>query len=191
MENAFWDGITESMRQDERNYDRVVELMREVRDGICEIAPQSWRAEIIETIDLDILSQVSRIKPTEINFSKAILGSIIEEILCLITSSVDNIFFAVVLFKVLNSGDLDMGYFGGILDYALETLEKLSAPADDEEFKMAHQKLMNELAEICQTVDKSNSSYVIALIKGLRFVLEKIQVCDGEFPFAFGIRASP
>lgn len=138
MENAFWDGITESMRQDERNYDRVVELMREVRDGICEIAPQSWRAEIIATIDLDILSQV------------------------------------------LNSGDLDMGYFGGILDYALETLEKLSAPADDEEFKMAHQKLMNELAEICQTVDKSNSSYVIALIKGLRFVLEKIQALKQE-----------
>ena len=58
MEQAFWDGIIESMKQDEPNYGRVVELMREVRDEICEMAPQSWKEEIIEAIDLDILSQV-------------------------------------------------------------------------------------------------------------------------------------
>ncbi|KAK9286117.1 hypothetical protein L1049_014498 [Liquidambar formosana] len=58
MEKAFWDGITESMKQNKPNYDRVVELMREVRDEICEIAPQSWKQEIVEAIDLDILSQV-------------------------------------------------------------------------------------------------------------------------------------
>lgn len=58
MEKAFWDGIMESMRQDKPNYDRVIELVREVRDEICEIAPQSWREEIIDAIDLEILSQV-------------------------------------------------------------------------------------------------------------------------------------
>lgn len=58
MEKAFWDGITESMRQDEPNYDRVIELVREVRDEICEMAPQSWREEITDAIDLEILSQV-------------------------------------------------------------------------------------------------------------------------------------
>ena len=58
MEKAFWDGVMESMRQDKPNYDRVIELVREVRDEICEMAPQSWREEIIDAIDLEILSQV-------------------------------------------------------------------------------------------------------------------------------------
>ena len=59
MEKAFWDGITDAMKQDEPKYDRIVELMREVRDEICEIAPQSWKEEIFEAIDLDILIQVA------------------------------------------------------------------------------------------------------------------------------------
>lgn len=56
MEKAFWDGITDSIHQD--NYDRIVELMKEVSDELCEMAPQSWKQEIIETIDVVILSQV-------------------------------------------------------------------------------------------------------------------------------------
>lgn len=59
MEKAFWDGITESMRQEEPNYDRVVDLMKEVRDELCEIAPQNWRQEILDAIDLGILSEVT------------------------------------------------------------------------------------------------------------------------------------
>lgn len=58
MEAAFWDGIMESIKQDEPCYDRVVELVREVRNGISGMAPQSWKHEIDEVIDLDILSQV-------------------------------------------------------------------------------------------------------------------------------------
>ena len=57
MEKAFWDGVTASIQED--NYDRVVELMKEVRDELCEMAPQSWREDIIEAIDVVILSQVS------------------------------------------------------------------------------------------------------------------------------------
>ncbi|KAA8536558.1 hypothetical protein F0562_029036 [Nyssa sinensis] len=137
MEKAFWDGIIESMKQ-EPNYDRVVELMREVRDEICEMAPQSWKQEITEAIDLDILSQV------------------------------------------LSSGKLDMDYLGKILEYALVTLQKLSAPANEDELKVAHQKLLKELAEICQARDESNHSNAIALIKGLRFVLKQIQALKQE-----------
>lgn len=59
MEKAFWDGITESLKQDEPNYERVVDLMREVRDELCDMAPQSWKEEITGAIDLDILSQVA------------------------------------------------------------------------------------------------------------------------------------
>uniref|UniRef100_A0A5B7BA90 T-complex protein 11 n=1 Tax=Davidia involucrata TaxID=16924 RepID=A0A5B7BA90_DAVIN len=137
MEKAFWDDIIESMKQ-EPNYDRVVELMREVRDEICEMAPQSWKQEITEAIDLDILSQV------------------------------------------LSSGKLDMDYLGKILEYALVTLQKLSAPANEDELKVAHQKLLKELVETCQARDESNHSNVIALIKGLRFVLEQIQALKQE-----------
>ncbi|KAA8538697.1 hypothetical protein F0562_028322 [Nyssa sinensis] len=58
MEKAFWNGIMESMKQDEPDYNWVLKLTKEVRDELCEISPSSWRQEIVETIDIDILSQV-------------------------------------------------------------------------------------------------------------------------------------
>ncbi|KAE8726441.1 hypothetical protein F3Y22_tig00006888pilonHSYRG00016 [Hibiscus syriacus] len=133
MEKAFWDGIMESMRQDNPNYDRVIDLVKEVRDEICEMAPKSWREEIIDTIDLEILSQV------------------------------------------LKSGNLDIDYLGRILGFALSTLQKLSSPANDDEIKAANQRLLKELADICEAKDKPNHSPALAMIKGLRFVLEQIQ----------------
>ncbi|XVE93246.1 hypothetical protein REPUB_Repub01dG0173800 [Reevesia pubescens] len=133
MENAFWDGIMESMRQDEPSYDRVIELVREVRDEICEMAPRSWREEITDAIDLEILSQV------------------------------------------LKSGNLDIKYLGGILEFALITLQKLSSPANDDEIKAANQRLLKELTEICEAREKPNHSPALAMIKGLRFVLQQIQ----------------
>ncbi|GFP92950.1 ATP-dependent zinc metalloprotease ftsh 3 [Phtheirospermum japonicum] len=61
MEKAFWDVVVESVKQNKPDYTRVVELKREVRDGICALAPQRWRGEINEAIDLEILTQVSSI----------------------------------------------------------------------------------------------------------------------------------
>lgn len=58
MEKAFWDSIMESVKRDKPNYDKVIKLVREVRDEICDMAPQSWKAEITEAIDLEILCQV-------------------------------------------------------------------------------------------------------------------------------------
>ncbi|XP_012480300.1 uncharacterized protein LOC105795287 isoform X1 [Gossypium raimondii] len=138
MEKAFWDGIMESMRQDEPDFDRVIELVREVRDEICELAPQSWREEITDAIDLEILAQV------------------------------------------LKSGNLDIHYLGRILEFALITLQKLSAPANDDEMKAANQRLLKELAEICEARENSENSPALAMIKGLRFVLEQIQVLKTE-----------
>ncbi|GAV61186.1 Tcp11 domain-containing protein [Cephalotus follicularis] len=138
MEKAFWDGIMESMKQNEPDYDRIVQLMKEVRDEICEMAPQSWKEGIIEAIDPEILSQV------------------------------------------LKSGSLDIDYLGKILEFALVTLQKLSAPANDDELETTHQRLLKELAEICQTGDDSNLSHVFAMVKGLRFVLEQIQTLKQE-----------
>ncbi|KAJ0644932.1 putative T-complex 11 protein [Helianthus annuus] len=135
MEKAFWDGITDSIQED--NYDRVVELMKEVRDELCEMAPQSWKQEIIEAIDVVILSQL------------------------------------------LKSDSLDMEYLGKIMEFALVSLQKLSAPAKEINLKDAHQKVLRELADICRA-DDSNRSHAIALVKGLRFVLEQIQALKQE-----------
>jgi hypothetical protein len=58
IENAFWDSITESMKQNEPKYDQIVELMGEIRDEIISISPESWKQEINEALDLDLLSQL-------------------------------------------------------------------------------------------------------------------------------------
>jgi hypothetical protein len=61
MEKAFWDSVLESVKEDQPNYDQIIQLMEEVRDEICEMAPISWKDDIIAAIDLDILSQVAAI----------------------------------------------------------------------------------------------------------------------------------
>lgn len=76
----------------------------------------------------------------------------------------------------MNSGSLDMEYLGKIMEFALVSLQKLSAPANEINLKDAHQKVLRELADICRA-DDSNHSHAIALVKGLRFVLHQIQVC--------------
>ncbi|KZV49806.1 hypothetical protein F511_23531 [Dorcoceras hygrometricum] len=138
MENAFWDGIIESVKHSDPNYTRVVGLLREVRDDICTMAPFSWRQDIFEAIDLEVLTQV------------------------------------------LNSGKLDIDYFGKILEFALITLQKLSAPAYENELKEKHQRFMAELADAHWACDSSENSNIITLIKGLRFVLEQIQELKQE-----------
>lgn len=82
---------------------------------------------------------------------------------------------------MLKSGNLDIDYLGKILEFSLVTLRRLSAPANDDEMMAIHQSLRKELDEICQTRDESNFSSVTAMIKGLRFILEQIQVCFHAF----------
>ncbi|KAJ6348438.1 hypothetical protein OIU76_004827 [Salix suchowensis] len=136
MEAAFWDSVLESMKQDEPKYEWVVQLMGEVRDEIQELAPESWKQEIVESIDPDLLAQVLRL------------------------------------------GNLDVGYFGKILEFALVTLQKLSSLAHEDEMKALHQKMLKELADTCQ--DESKYSHIATMIKGLRFVLQQIQALKKE-----------
>ncbi|KAG4385811.1 hypothetical protein GLYMA_12G170100v4 [Glycine max] len=138
IEKAFWDGIMESVEGDQPNYDWIVQLMGEVRDEICEMAPKSWKEDIFAAIDLEILSQV------------------------------------------LKSGNLGIDYLAKILDFSLVSLQKLSAPANEEMMKAAHKKLFHELSEICQSRDESNNSCVVALVKGLQFVFGQIQILKKE-----------
>ncbi|GMH00350.1 hypothetical protein Nepgr_002189 [Nepenthes gracilis] len=138
MEKAFWDGIMESVNREQPDFSWVLKLMTEIRDELCEMSPDSWRQEIFDIIDEDILSQV------------------------------------------LRSGTVDMIYLGKILEFSLVTLEKLCAPANDDEMKANHRILMKELVEISRSGNNSGASFAITIIKGLRFVLQQIQILKRE-----------
>ncbi|XP_011657543.1 uncharacterized protein LOC101216796 isoform X2 [Cucumis sativus] len=139
MHKAFWDSVMESLKQEEPNYDRVLQLVREVHDELCNMAPESWKHEITEAFDIDFLSQV------------------------------------------LKSGNMDIDYLGRILEFTLVTLQKLSSPSKEGQLKASYECLFEELTEICRpTKDKSNNPCEIALIRGLQFVMEQIQVLRQE-----------
>ncbi|KAH0897310.1 hypothetical protein HID58_046878, partial [Brassica napus] len=135
MEKAFSDSVMESMKLEAPDYSCISNLMREVRDELCQMVPDSWKVEITETIDLDLLSQL------------------------------------------LNSGTLDIDYLEKMLEFALATLRKLSAPATDRENESTHQSLLEELhrlCDLCQAKDESGSLHAVAIVKGIRFILEQI-----------------
>ncbi|CAA7059417.1 unnamed protein product [Microthlaspi erraticum] len=138
MEKAFWDSVMESMKLEEPEYSCISNLMREVRDELCQMVPDSWKVEITETIDIEILSQL------------------------------------------LNSGTLDIDYLGKMLEFSLATLRKLSAPANDRENETKHQSLLEELHRLCQAEDESGDLRAVAIVKGIRFILEQIQELKRE-----------
>nr|XP_009414988.1 PREDICTED: uncharacterized protein LOC103995950 isoform X1 [Musa acuminata subsp. malaccensis] len=142
MEKAFWDGILDSLKTGRPDYGRILGLVKEVRDELCDLAPQSWKQDILNSIDLDILSQV------------------------------------------LDSGSQDIDYFGNILENVLVMLQKLSSPANEDDMRKAHQKMLNSLTDIARSSDKQSNSFVVASIKGLRFVLEQIQTLKKEVSVA-------
>ncbi|CAL9215989.1 unnamed protein product [Arabidopsis halleri] len=133
MERAFWDSVMESIKLEKPDYSCISNLMKEVSDELCQMVPDSWKVEITETIDLDILSQL------------------------------------------LNSGTLDIDYLGKMLEFALATLRKLSAPANDRENESTHQNLLMELHRLCEAKDESGNFRAVAIVKGIRFILEQIQ----------------
>lgn len=64
-----------------------------------------------------------------------------------------------------------------MLEFALATLRKLSAPANDRENEITHQNLLEELHRLCEAKDESGNLLAVAIVKGIRFILEHIQVC--------------
>ncbi|OEL15059.1 hypothetical protein BAE44_0023919 [Dichanthelium oligosanthes] len=58
MEKAFWDMVSESLTGEKPDYSQSISLVKEVRDSLHELAPKQWKEEIVENIDLEILSQV-------------------------------------------------------------------------------------------------------------------------------------
>ncbi|OEL35630.1 hypothetical protein BAE44_0003349 [Dichanthelium oligosanthes] len=137
-EKAFWDMVTDSIRGNKPDYSQLISLVKEVRDSLHELAPKQWKEEIVENIELEILSQV------------------------------------------LGSGSQDAQYLGQILQYSLDMVRKLSAAAKEDEMKKSHGKLLSELAASSEVSDNGISSFIIAVIKGLRFIMEEIKELQSE-----------
>ncbi|XP_066342910.1 uncharacterized protein [Miscanthus floridulus] len=138
MEKAFWDMVTNSMRGERPDYSQLINLVKEVRDSLHDLAPKEWKEKILENIDLEILSQV------------------------------------------LGSGSQDTQYLGQILQYSLDMVRELSAAAKEDEMKKNHDKLLSELSTNSEVNDNGINSFVIAVIKGLRFILEEIKELQAE-----------
>ncbi|XP_051216913.1 uncharacterized protein [Lolium perenne] len=58
MEKAFWDVVLDSMKGDTPDYSYLVNLVKEVRDALHQMAPKGWKEEITNNINLEMLSQV-------------------------------------------------------------------------------------------------------------------------------------
>lgn len=88
------------------------------------------------------------------------------------------------IFQVLESGSQDYSYFQKLLDYALGIVMKLTAPARDCDTRKSFDLLLQELSQFSTDKgEKSLNLFRVALVKGLRFVLEQIQV----YSFLLGI----
>ena len=138
MEKAFWDVVVDSMKGDTPDYSYLVNLVKEVRDALHQMASKGWKEEITNNINLEILSQV------------------------------------------LESSTQGTQYLGQILQYSLGMLRKLSSPAKEDEMKISHDKLLNELIGHSDSHDRDPNAFVIAVIKGLRFTMEELKALQSE-----------
>ncbi|MCO5561488.1 hypothetical protein L7F22_015109 [Adiantum nelumboides] len=87
--------------------------------------------------------------------------------------------------QVLESGSFDYDYFRKLLDYALGIVLKLGAPVRDEDTKTSRDALMQELSQISSELgEKSRNTFARALVEGLRFVLQEVQVLKADISAA-------
>ncbi|KAJ7298580.1 hypothetical protein O6H91_Y539400 [Diphasiastrum complanatum] len=131
---AFWDSVLDCLVKDPPDYERVVSLVREIRDDLASLIPEDWKQELWECLDLEILCQV------------------------------------------LNSGIKDFEYLRRLLDYTLNMIVKLGAPVRDEDAKLAHQRLLENISRANSTDTSPEVSFNEALVEGLRFIFEQLQV---------------
>ncbi|XP_006648736.1 uncharacterized protein LOC102721810 [Oryza brachyantha] len=85
-----------------------------------------------------------------------------------------------ILSQVLESGTQDIQYLGQILHYSLGVLRKLSSPAKEDEMKRSHDKLLGELTVHTECNNGGPNSFVIAVIKGLRFTMEELKALKAD-----------
>jgi hypothetical protein len=47
------------MKGDKPDHSQLINLVKEVRDSLLDLAPKEWKEEILGNIDVEILSQVN------------------------------------------------------------------------------------------------------------------------------------
>lgn len=62
MERAYWDVVADSLRGDMPDYSHVLNLVKEVRETLLELAPTGCKDEISDNINHENLSQVRRVQ---------------------------------------------------------------------------------------------------------------------------------
>ncbi|CAM0945668.1 unnamed protein product [Alopecurus aequalis] len=85
-----------------------------------------------------------------------------------------------MLSQVLESSTQDTQYLGQILQYSLGMVRKLSSPAKEDEMKISHDKLLNELIGHSEPSDGSPNAFILAVIKGLQFTMEELKALQSE-----------
>lgn len=149
MESAFWDHIRDAAAGGALRGGPAVALVVEFRDELAKLAPgDSWRRRIHEALDVDLLKQV------------------------------------------LASGSCDFAFLQRLLGAAVDLLLQLGAPVRDQGAMSAHRGLLDELAADVAALGSGGEEDVAApgastavkgvfagaLVKGLRFVFEQLQV---------------
>ncbi|KAL2629943.1 hypothetical protein R1flu_014629 [Riccia fluitans] len=81
-----------------------------------------------------------------------------------------------LLSQILESGSNDFEYLRRLLDYASGLILKLGAPVRDGETKAAHQSLLTGLSMAAGADGATQRAFADALVKGLRFIFEQLQV---------------
>ncbi|CAM6123425.1 unnamed protein product [Calypogeia fissa] len=81
-----------------------------------------------------------------------------------------------ILAQVLESGNNDFEYLRQLLDYASSLILKLGAPVRDSGTKAAHQSLLSDLAVAAGSNGEAQSTFANALVKGLRFIFDQLQI---------------
>lgn len=85
-----------------------------------------------------------------------------------------------ILTQLLASGSQDRQYLGQILQYSLNKLRKLSSPAKEDEMKKSHDKLLGDLIEDPESNFGDPNSFVVSVIKGLRFTMGELKALKAE-----------
>lgn len=85
-----------------------------------------------------------------------------------------------ILAQLLESGSQDRQYLGQILHYSLDKLRRLSSPANEDEMKKSHKKLLAELIDDPEPNDRGPNAFVVSIIKGLRFIMEELKALKAE-----------
>ncbi|KAG0600305.1 hypothetical protein M758_11G023200 [Ceratodon purpureus] len=73
MENAFWDNIASGLVQEPTDYKRVIDLVGEVREELEALVPDTWKDELRECMDLELITQILDSGSNDVEYLRRLL----------------------------------------------------------------------------------------------------------------------